>query len=276
MQKNEVAAYLIMESASEPVKPQNVRVHDKGGLFYLKFDTTLQQFNKRNRNQRIYASTPMAESLNAQHIHELMNKRSWLGEAGHPHTTEVSRILTIDPKLTSHRINNFHIEGNFLKGEVETLDNGHYGTQMTKSILQGMEPAFSLRALASLIKQGDGSSLMNSKCHIVTYDWVILPSHDKAYRDQSRPIQKVLKTVEQDGNTVQESLIPALESQIIDYIKMESKNAKLVSNVCEVAMESMELTPDLKHVILREGSNTYAVKVEEKIKHDIRHFMARL
>lgn len=276
MQKNEVAAFMIMESTSDPVKPKNLQVYDKNGLFYVKFDTVLQEFNKQNRNKRIYAGGPMADSLQAPHIQELQEKKTWLGEAGHPHTTEMARILTIDPKLTSHRINNHRIEGNFLKGEIETLDDGHYGTQMTKNILQGMEPAFSLRALASLIKQGDGTSLMRSKCHIVTYDWVILPSHNKAYRDQTKPIQKIAQSVQADGNAVSESaLVPVIESQITDYIRMESANVKLISNVCEVATESMSLSSDLRHVILREGSNTYAVKVEDKIKHDVRGYMSR-
>lgn len=275
--KNEVAAYLIMESTMEPMKPKNLQVFDKGGLFYVKFETYLQEFNAQNRNRRTYMAGPMMESLGAPHIQELIRMKSWKGEAGHPMTEDVKRILTIDPKLTSHKINSYELQGKLLRGEVETLDDGMYGTQMTKNILQGMEPAFSLRALASLIKNGDGSSLVQSKSHIVTYDWVILPSHNKAYRDQSKPIQKIFKSLQNVGNGVTEStLIPLMESQVKDFIKMESRNVHVVSNVCEVAKESMELTPDLNHVILREGSNTYVVKVEERIKQDVRRFMSRI
>lgn len=276
MNKQHVAAYLVMESTFDPVKPKNVKVFDDNGLFYVKFETVLQEFNKQNRNKRIYEKNAMVESLKAPHILELVEKKSWFGEAGHPLTSEVQRILTIDPKLTSHKINKFWVEGNFLKGEVETLDDGSYGTQMTKNILQGMEPAFSLRALASLVKRGDGTSLVQSKCHIVTYDWVVLPSHHTAYRDQSKPIQKVVKSIQDDGNTVQESLVPVSESQIINYIKDESKNFKVVSNVCEVAGESISLSKDLRHVIIKEGSNTFYVNIEDKIKHDIRNLMLRL
>jgi Prohead core protein serine protease len=278
VKKNEVVAMLLMESTTDPVKPQNLQVHDKGGLFYVKFDTVLQRFNAQNRNRREYNLDAMRTSLQAPHILELMNQKSWKGEAGHPHTTDTARILTIDPKLTSHKINNFRHEGTLLKGEVETLDDGQYGTQMTKNILQGMEPAFSLRALAALTKRGDGSSVVQNRCHVVTYDWVILPSHKEAYRDQSRPIQTVVKNIEDAGNIATESSIavPVMESQIKNFIALESANAKLVSNVCEVALESMTLTEDLSHVILTEGSNKYAVKVEERIKQDVRHFMAKL
>lgn len=277
MEKNEVVAYLIMEATSEPTKPSNLKVIDKNNLFFLRFETILQEFNVQNRNKRIYMSGPMMESLKAPHLMELMMKKSWKGEAGHPMTDDVKRILTIDPKLTSHKINNISFSGNFLKGEVETLDDNAHGTQMTKNILQGMEPAFSLRALAQLMKRGDGSQLMNSRAHIVTYDWVILPSHQTAYRDQSKPIQKVIKNIEVAGNSVQEcALFPVQESQIIDFIKTESKNVKVVSSVYEVATESMELSSDLKHVILRENGSTFFVKIEDKIKHDISNYMRNL
>lgn len=276
MKKNEVAGFLIMESTMEPSKPTNLQVYDKGGLFYVKFDTTLQEFNRQNRNRRTYVKEPMLTSLNAPHIQELLRNRTWLGEAGHPMEEDVKRILTIDPKLTSHRINSFYSEGYMLKGEVETLDDGGYGTRMTKNILQGMEPAFSLRALAPLTKRADGSSLVQAKSHIVTYDWVILPSHDKAYRDQSKPIQKVVKDIQNDGNTVTESAIAVAESQLKSFIALESANVKLVSNVCEVSAQSMSLTSDFKHAVLKEGSNTYLVNIEDKIKHEARGYFSRL
>lgn len=279
MNKDKLTAYLIMEATTDPVKPKILQINDKNGLFFVRFLTTLQEFNARNRNGRSYMLQAMLESLKAPHLLELMANKSLFGEAGHPMTDDVKRILTIDPKLISHKINMWNTTGNLLKGEIETLDDGPggYGNRMTRHILQGMEPAFSLRALAQLTKSGDGSQIMNSRAHIVTYDWVILPSHQKAYRDKSQPIEKIIHSIQMDGNTVQEcALLPVQESAITDFIKLESKNVKLISNVCEVAMESMQLSKDLRHVILREGSETYVVKVEDKIKRDVTRFMANL
>lgn len=276
MKKMESVAHVIMESTMEPVKPTNIQVIDKAGLFYVKFNTVLQEFEQRNRNNRIYMKIPMTESLQAPHIQELIAQKTWIGEAGHPDTEKVSRIVTIDPKLGSHKINSFSVNGNLLNAEVETLDNGLHGTQMTKQILQGMEPAFSLRALASLTKQSNGVSLVRSKAHIVTYDWVILPSHNKAYRDKSTPITKVIKNIQGDGNTVTESLIPILESQLMDFLKEESSNVKLISNVCEVALEGMTITKDLKHAVLKESGKTYYVNIEDKIKQDVRRYMSKI
>jgi hypothetical protein len=276
--KNEVIACLLMEATTEPVKPSKLKVFNKDSLFYLRFETNLQDFNIQNRNRRIYMLEPMRESLNAPHIQELIRQKTWFGEAGHPDTDSPKRILTINPLLVSHKINSFYFSGQTLKGEVETLDdcNGP-GKRMTNLILQGMEPAFSLRALAQLMKRGDGTQVVNSRAHIVGYDWVILPSHKVAYRDTSKPIEKVIQDIEVTGNSVQESvLLPVQEAQIIDFIKTESKNVKVISNVYEVAAESMTLTEDLKHVVLKENGNTYFIKIEEKIKKDITRYMSNL
>lgn len=277
MRKEEVVAFAVMESVADPIKPQNIEVIDKNGLFYLRFDTTLQSFNCLNRNRRNYSDVAVMEGLRADHITELIRNKTWFGEAGHPMEEDVKRILTIDPKLTSHKIVDFRQEGkNILKGTIETLDDGRYGTQMTKNILQGMEPAFSLRALAKLTKKADGTSLVQSKPHIVTYDWVILPSHKEAYRDTSKPINKIVKSINNDGNTIKESCTSILESSLIDYITEESTNVKTVSNICEIALENMSLSTNGQYLILRENGRAYHVKIEDKIKHDVSKYMSML
>lgn len=277
MTKSPVAAWCVMEVATEPTKPQNLKVFDKNSLMYVRFDTTFQSFNVRNRNGRIYMGSAMVPSLNAEHILELEKKNSWLGEAGHPHSDDMKRILTIDPKLTSHRIVSHTVDNNFCRGTVETLDDGGYGTKMTKSILQGMEPAFSLRALAPITKRGDGTQLVQGKAHVVTYDWVILPSHKDAYRDESKPIETIVKQIGESGNSVSEcSLTQVHESALKEFVAMESMNVKVVSNVCEVAMESMNISKDFRHAILKEGGTTYVVPLEEKIERDISRYMRNL
>lgn len=274
--KEEIAAYLIMESTTEPARVSNVEVFDKNSLFYLRFETRLQDFNIKNRNNRIYMGNAMVPSLNAEHIIELESAGSWFGEAGHPMTDDIKRILTIDPKLISHKIISHTADNNQCRGVIETCDS-EYGRQMTKHILQNMEPAFSLRALAPLTKKPDGTSVVQAKAHVVTYDWVILPSHKTAYRDQSKPIEKIIKKIIDDGNAVTEcSITPVQESSILNYITSESSQVKLISNVCEVALEGMTLSDDMRHAILRESGRTYIVPLEERIKTDISNYIINL
>lgn len=273
MKKEEVVGYVVMESL-EPVKPQNVQVIRENGLFYVRFDATLQSFNTRNRNGRIYEGEAMMKSLFAEHIMELQARQSWCGEAGHPMEDDVKRILTIDPKLISHRIVKHTADRNFCKATIETLCTD-YGIQMAKLIMQGMEVAFSLRALAPLTKV-NGQQIMKSKAHIVTYDWVILPSHKEAYQDTSKPVEKIVKSLESAGNIMTESAIPVTEEALKDFIMTESTNVKLVSNLSDVALESLCVTPDLKTCILKEGNQTFHVALEDRIKDDISKYMRSL
>lgn len=268
--ENRVAAYLITEAVSEPSKVTNLNVIKDDGLFYLRFDANLQDFNVFNRNRRMYMGEAMVPSLNAEHILELEKKSSWFGEAGHPDTEDAKRILTIDPKLISHKIVSHVATNAGCKGTIETLDTEH-GRNMTKLILQHMEPAFSLRALAPLIKKGDGSCIIKAKAHIVTYDWVILPSHKTAYRDESKPIQKVIQKISDDGNTIttEGALVACNESAIKDFILTESFNVKVVSNVCEVALEGARITKDLRNVILKENNDTFIIPIEDVIREEV-------
>lgn len=278
--KEEVVAHVIMEQTSEPCAV-NVRDYNKNGLLYVTFDTVFQSFGVKNRNKRMYDGDAVMASWNAPHIQELIRKKSFVSEYGHPLDQSMSRITQIDPDRICGRINSYYRSGNFLKGEFETFDDGRMGTMLTRRILQGMEPAFSVRMLAKLTRTKDGTMLMNQPGHLVTADCVILPSHCEAYRDESKSINIVNKAIcESAGADITEEqyrdMVFAInESMFTDFIKEESKNFKLVQSVEEVIGDSIKLTKDLNNIILTEGSNTYYIKTEDKIKHDIRNFMSR-
>lgn len=276
MEKNNIAAYIITESVSEPINMGQVEECKHNGLHYLRFPAVLQRFNVKNRNGRDYGVKAMSEGLHAENIDELLREGSWFGEAGHPIGAKMDRILTIDPTNTSHRITGFDIRGDMLHGTIETLDNNGEGNRMTKMMLQGMTPAFSLRALAQLIKKPDGTSLIRQRPRIVTYDWVIFPSHKEAYGDKTQTIKQVHQTTGTLGQNVNESAIAVTEAQILNFIKDESKNLKLTSDICEVALTDMKLTSDGSHVIVKEGVETYAIAVEDHINQQVRSFMSRL
>lgn len=278
MEKNEIKAYMIMESTSEGIDMNAVEeCKTDSGLFYLRFPTVLQRFNADNRNGRNYGDKAMTEGLMAENVQELYRDGNWMGEAGHPIGGDMERILTIDPANTSHRIVNFDVRGDYLHGTVETLDDGAQGTRMTKNILQGITPTFSLRALAKLMKRPGRSTLIRTRPRIVTYDWVYLPSHKEARIEGRDKIQQVRRPLSAtSGQIVTESLIPVLESQILDFIKEESVNVKLTSDLCEVALEGMSLSPDGKLVYVKEGHNTYAMAVEDHLHHEIRSYMSNI
>jgi hypothetical protein len=191
------------------------------------------------------------------------------------------RVTQIDPARICGRINSYYRSGNLLKGEFETFDDGACGTMLTRRILQGMEPAFSVRMLAKLSRTKDGTMLMNTPGHLVTADCVILPSHMEAYRDETKNISVVNKAITESAGAditaeqYRDMVFAINEAMFTDFIKEESKNFKLVKNVEEVIGDTFKLTKDLNNIIIKEGTDTYYVKVEDKIKHDIRNFMSK-
>lgn len=278
MKKDNVFAYVLMEEMSEPVQIRNVKECSKNGLLYLIFDTVLQSFEVKNRNKRTYIGDAVMESLAAPHVQELIKKGSFVSEYGHPLVKDMSRVTQIDPARVCGRVNSYYRTGNLLKGEFETFDDGGLGTMLTRRILQGLEPAHSLRAVAKLSKDRNGNDIMNSRAHIIAYDTVILPSHVEAYRDESKDIrvvnQSIVATESTEFGSHEEYAFVVNESMLTDFVMEESKNVKLIKNICEVIPETIKLTPDLKHIILKEGTETYYVDTEDKIKHDIRNFLS--
>lgn len=275
--KERIEAWIIQETISDPTPVQNMKVINENGLFYLEYETTLQTFNTQNRNKRIYPGKHMVPSLNAEHIQELEKKKSWCGEAGHPNSSEVQRLLTIDPDKISHKILSHTVNESICKGVIQTLCND-VGINKARLILQGLEPAYSLRALAPLSARPDGVNVVAGKAHVVTYDWVILPSHKEAYRDESSPIKAITKSMNDLGNRlVAESSITLASSVALEsFIRDESVSVRTISNLCEVSTNCMNISKDLKSVILKENMNTYIVPIEDHIQSEIRSYMSNL
>ena len=280
MERNEVVAHVIMEQTADPCAV-NVRDFSKNGMTYVIFETVFQSFGVKNRNKRIYDGDAVMASWNAPHIQELVRKKSFVSEYGHPLDQSMHRVTQIDPARICGRINSYYRSGNLLKGEFETFDDGACGTMLTRRILQGLEPAFSVRMLAKLSRTKDGTMLMNQPGHLVTADCVILPSHMEAYRDEAKPMNVVHKAITESAGIditaeqYQDMVFAINESMFTDFVKEESKNFKLVKSVEEVIGDSFKLTKDLNNIIIKEGTDTYYVKVEDKIKHDIRNFMSK-
>jgi hypothetical protein len=272
-----VEAYVLMESEGPWAKPEIKSVVDRTNSFYVTFRTVLQTFNTWNRNGRNYLSEAMIPALNAPHLVELRAKKSWVGENGHPKSTVPVEVLAIDPKNICHKIDNIDVKGNTLYGQITTLDDDMWGRQMTKHILQGMEVAFSLRALASITKIDGRRGMVKSQPHIVTYDRVILPSHREAYQDTSTPI--AFKSAP-CRNTVQEAWeykVNEDDAQRIiresagRFVADESERFKDIVKIFDVMYESVGFSADGKSVFIKDtnSNRTFNIKLESYVDQQI-------
>lgn len=275
---NPIVGYVIMEETSIPAKTKIEKITNENGLYFARFRTCLQSFDIFNRNKRNYSRVAMEEALHAENVQELIKKGTWVGENGHPDSTDIKRIVSVDPTKICHRIVDYEIVGNLLYGIVETLNDDKWGRQFTKHIIQGLEPSFSLRALASIQNIG-GKMYIKTKPFIVSYDRVIFPSHREAYRDESTPVKLVSESTsvcKEDTNIHTDIASKIMESQLIDYIMEESTNAKNIVDVFECSCDSISFSKDKKSILIKDGLETYHITLEDYIAEESRKYLSKL
>ena len=187
-------------------------------------------------------------------------------ERDHPITKDIQRIASVLSKQCSHRIKKWWREGNLIKGTIETLDDGLYGTALTKNIIQGENPSFSLRALASLEKKGN-ISFVNRPPKVITYDEVNLPSHKEAYAEPRKT--KVIS----DGNTeytyenvkVTNGEIAIEAADIKDILVSKSDNLKIVCESFNIDPATVKLISGGRQLSAKSGSDTLVWTLESNL-----------
>ena len=254
--------YIVIEQTT----PQDSKIEilgdgTKNGLDYLRFSACLQSFYGLNRNRRDWPAGIVKAMTEDSTVVELINNGSFVGEAGHPvpYTDKVTieRILTIDPLRTSHRIVSLDWpSNNELHGVVETLDDGPGGpgNKMKRSIMQGVNPAFSLRSLVPQRKNPDGTTSVIGRGRLVCYDWVYLPSHKEAYRDTEIPIKNVV--TKPQFQTVMESFS--------NFVMERSDKVRRVLDDYDIAMESATMD---SHGIFSVNSKTGRLFIAPETKY---------
>lgn len=296
--RDELVAYAILESFAEPAPIKKLQsIKHELGLWTVKFYTHLQDFDVKNRNRRIYTSDAMLPALQSPILRELMMKGAWIGEYDHPtligckNTQEaVQRIGAYSQQNKCHRILSIDTTRSGVDGWIETTPLG-MGQEFAASIVCGQEPAFSLRALARINKTQSGDQLINTQPRVITYDAVVLPSHQIAYRDTSKPI-----TINngQEDRIVRESFDIFNSSELPDvipnkdnsfkltleslnsFIAMESTNIKMISDQFEISTESLNVTNDMKSAIIKDNDVTYIVSLEDKVSKIVTETMSSL
>lgn len=279
--------YIINESS---VQVSEVDVVESGNRVIGK--GRLQTGNEMNRNGRRYRTEDLAREIAAPRQQELLSTKNMLGEAGHPIDTNLSRQQTIDPKNVCVRYLKMWMEGDDVKATFQGTNND-LGECFDKDLRSGVKPAFSLRALGTVSSTPEGNVVENLK--IITYDYVIFPSHPGAYTEglvnESVDIIKKPNThfdlnkypgldatrtlIESfDVNTLKKSIKTVEEQSAIDYIKDYSKNFNILSEFYNINQKnaSIDLISKNKISITEAGKHTVVVNVEDYIAKELRNY----
>lgn len=281
---NNRVGYIINESAAEPIK--ELELTESGNRVIA--DGVLQTGNTKNRNGRLYKTTDLVKEINAPRQQELLSTGNMKGEAGHPMSTDLARQQTIDPKYTCVRFLKFWHDGDNIMGRFKG-DNNQLGDAFDKDLRDGVLPAFSLRALGGVEETPSGMVVVNLK--MITYDYVIYPSHPTAYTkgivSESANIghgeavkSNMYKYIEKnrlDANTsllkefTNNTVLSAIQKEsAIDYIKDKSHNYSLMKEAFDLTKSSsVDLSPEGKIIINEAGVGTIVMNVEDYIRKEI-------
>lgn len=271
MQKND--GFIILESGYS-AKPEIVS--DKCDITIIK--TILQEAERPNRNKRIYSKRALQEAIARPMIQEKLGKKTLVGEAGHPLEETLQRQTYIDQRNISHIITSLNWENDLLKGVVESA-NTTAGKDFQGLIRQGMEVAFSMRGLGGVVKKKDGYDFIDNGLHILTWDWVIFPSHDKAYKEEivKEDSQFDVNFLNSKKVLTEGIVLPVNMRDISQYVAEKSDNVKqLAENTgFEIRKDNISIDRNLMFSI-REGKDMLKIYLEDSIKREVDNYLLHL
>lgn len=283
MQVNDLGTLCYIQeqtSFTDDYKNFGYEVHDKGSRFYVIFDAVLQSFGIRNRNGREYDMENIMERIRTDdYIQSMLRQNSWVGEIDHPapefegEKLTMQRIANPDMKKTSHYIRKPRANGNLLEATIQTDSSNEHGMNMAIKIVDGkIIPCFSARVLGALRNISGRPIVYVNK--LITYDWVLYPSHPEAAAKITQPVMESADTLEKCTGTK------------ILYFKELAQMAANSSKETEWLCESFGLTIDDvigvtstgNSVVVQEGANLYvqpltSKAVRTRTKNEVRNWL---
>ena len=162
---NETLGFILQEQAVES-KPDIKFKNDK----LIRFNTVLQEGDELNRNNRRYPTKILSEGLQDAYIKERIATDGWVGECGHPITTDPARLSNIDHTRISHLIKKCWMEGSKVMGLIETAVTPHGTDMMNLAVHNKMKLAFSMRGFSKVVENTANGSIVKGPLKIFTYD----------------------------------------------------------------------------------------------------------
>lgn len=278
---------IIHESVTEA--SDSVIVSQKGDKVYA--TGTIQDLDVENRNGRIYEVKEMDPELNGERMKELLSTGNLCGHAGHPSSNDISIQSVIDPKQICVRFDNVWREGKDIKANYHGTNN-ELGKAFNEDLLEGVKPAFSLRALGSVDRGRDGRCYVRN-IRIITWDHVIFPSHKRAYmshlidpKDKDKIIKenaiigvngkplkdnKLHRMAMITENTASDGILtPIMNEQVVSFIKEESANVKTILNTFDTLFESAVIVNGGRNVaITAKNGDKFIVALEQYVQDSI-------
>lgn len=269
----------IAESFSDtPATISNLNsVRDKSAdLFYITFDSNLQDFDVMNRNKRMYDRSNVEEMIKHEKIQSLLRTGGWFGEWDHP-AAEIAgeklspeRIQNVPPLKRCFKIMNPRFNGNVLSATIQSATND-IGESFAKETIAGWIPQFSARAFATMVYRNGKPYVVMKR--LITYDSVLYPSHAIAAAT-SKPVLTAKSFAESVASTITESATDVINGiimplkDILTDIGHKDINTQLILESFDLDDNAlMGFSDDHRKVIVKDDNNTIYVNINpESVK----------
>ena len=252
----------ISESVGRP-DVRNIDTHRTPDVFYVTFDTNLQDFDNENRNHRYYDKSNIWDCIQTEKIQSLLRTGGWFGEFDHPVPTVAGeklspeRIQNVPPDMRAFKIMDPQMNGNVLTAKIQSAQ-GARGESFGKEVLAGWEAQFSARAIATMInKMGKPYVLVK---RLITYDAPWYPSHKIAHQTSSPKVHS--KSFVESAGTALESakekindiLVPLKD--ILTDVGMKDPNVEMICEAFDLPLDNlMGFDNSRKHVLIKDENN---------------------
>jgi len=266
---NDKIGYIICESYSEPADFSNVKMINGKVVA----EGILQTADEKNRNGRYYAEEELFPQLTAPRTVELLESGTLKAECGHPLDKDLQRQSVIDDTKTCARFLKLWTEGKNVMAQFVGTNN-ELGKAFDLDLKEGVKPAWSLRALGSVMQTRRGCEVRNLR--VITWDNVIYPSHPGAYTQrlvtENAAIEENSRLEGQDL-TPEGIAIPITNEAVIKYIQKESSNLKFVRECFDFVYSGIQLNKNNSKVILTTNDgDTLVVSLESYVVNELMNY----
>lgn len=232
-------------------------------LFYVTFDTNLQDFDVENRNKRYYDASNIMECIGSEKIQSMLRCGGWFGEFDHP-APEIAgeklspeRIQNVPPEKRAFKIMNPKLSGNVLQATIQSAQ-GAVGESFGKEVLAGWQAQFSCRAIANMVSKNGKPYVMVKR--LITYDAPWFPSHAIAHATSKAVVtsksftESVHDCIETAKDKINGIMIPLKE--ILRDVGRTDVNTNLIMEAFDLPIENLcGFDSSRQHVIIKDENN---------------------
>lgn len=189
---------LLVEVQTFKVDPSLLRESLEKPNAPFKVKGILQRAGVRNQNGRIYQKETLMREAKKYNDMFVRENRA-MGELDHPETSVVNL------RNVCHKIVEMHWEGDDLVGTCEILStpNGNILRELFRS---GTQVGISSRALGSLSKISEDTSMVGDDLELIAFDFVSNPSTAGAFMYAESPLMEGVQKVKNPSNGKWESV----------------------------------------------------------------------